>query len=77
MIIGGSIMILGVLVQVTSFKGHNATVQLIIGRTITGVGNGIVSLNALTVFALPNLNSWTRLLTCVLIEHIHNSNIPS
>lgn len=40
--LGGTIMIIGVCIQVTSMAGHNATAQLIIGRTITGVGNGIV-----------------------------------
>lgn len=38
---GGLIMILGVIIQITAFKGHHATAQFIIGRTITGVGNGI------------------------------------
>lgn len=41
MIIGALIMILGVIIQVTSMKGHKATAQFIIGRTVTGVGNGI------------------------------------
>jgi hypothetical protein len=36
-------MIVGVIIQITAFKGSKATVQLIIGRTITGVGNGMVS----------------------------------
>lgn len=40
-IAGGVIMILGVLIQVTAFDGHHATAQLIIGRTITGFGNGM------------------------------------
>lgn len=34
-------MIIGVTIQVTAIKGHRATAQFIIGRTITGVGNGI------------------------------------
>lgn len=40
---GGVIMIIGVVIQVTAVFGSNATAQLIIGRTITGVGNGMVS----------------------------------
>ncbi|KAF2033748.1 general substrate transporter [Setomelanomma holmii] len=40
-IIGASIMILGVIIQITAFKGHNATAQFIIGRVVTGIGNGI------------------------------------
>ena len=31
-------MIIGVIIQVTAIKGHHATAQFIIGRTITGVG---------------------------------------
>ncbi|KAF2200852.1 general substrate transporter [Delitschia confertaspora ATCC 74209] len=41
MMLGALIMIMGVIVQITSIKGHKATAQFIIGRTITGVGNGI------------------------------------
>lgn len=41
MILGGIIMILGTVIQVTSFPGHAPLAQFIIGRTITGVGNGI------------------------------------
>lgn len=48
--LGGSIMIIGVIIQVTAIKGHNAMAQFIIGRTITGIGNGIVS------FSLPILH---------------------
>ena len=43
MMLGGLIMILGVIIQVTPVTGYHATAQFIIGRTITGVGNGIVS----------------------------------
>lgn len=41
MILGAAIMILGVIIQVSCVKGHKQTVQFIIGRTVTGVGNGI------------------------------------
>jgi MFS family permease len=34
-------MIIGVIIQVTAIKGHRATAQFIIGRTITGIGSGI------------------------------------
>jgi len=40
-IIGGGVMILGAAIQVLAFKGHNATAQFIIGRVVTGVGNGM------------------------------------
>jgi len=43
MMLGGTIMILGVIIQVSAVSGHKAMAQFIIGRTITGVGNGIVS----------------------------------
>jgi MFS family permease len=39
--IGAFIMILGTIIQVTAFKGHHATAQFIIGRVVTGVGNGM------------------------------------
>lgn len=41
MMLGAFIMIIGVIIQITAIKGHAATAQFIIGRTITGVGNGI------------------------------------
>ncbi|KAF4629098.1 hypothetical protein G7Y89_g9050 [Cudoniella acicularis] len=41
MMLGGFIMIIGVIIQVTAVKGHRATAQFIIGRTVTGIGNGI------------------------------------
>ncbi|KAF2730365.1 general substrate transporter [Polyplosphaeria fusca] len=41
MILGAFIMIIGVVIQVSAIKGHAATAQFIIGRTVTGVGNGI------------------------------------
>lgn len=44
MMIGGLIMIIGVVIQVSAVKGHKAMAQFIIGRTITGVGNGIVKI---------------------------------
>ena len=41
MILGAFIMILGVVIQCSAIKGYQATAQFIIGRTMTGVGNGI------------------------------------
>lgn len=41
MIMGGAIMTLGVIIQVTSESGHSPLAQFIAGRVITGVGNGI------------------------------------
>jgi hypothetical protein len=42
MMLGGIIMIIGVCIQVTAVQGHKATAQFVVGRIITGVGNGIV-----------------------------------
>lgn len=39
--IGAATMIVGSVIQVTSMKGHNATAQFIIGRVVTGIGNGM------------------------------------
>ncbi|KAG4221870.1 hypothetical protein PC116_g29654 [Phytophthora cactorum] len=41
MILGGLIMIIGATIQVTSFPNHQPLAQFIIGRVVTGVGNGI------------------------------------
>jgi sugar porter (SP) family MFS transporter len=40
-IAGASVMIVGVIIQVTAFPGHVPLAQFIVGRTITGVGNGM------------------------------------
>ncbi|KAJ4369575.1 hypothetical protein N0V83_005337 [Neocucurbitaria cava] len=39
--IGAATMIAGTIIQCTPMKGHNATAQFIIGRIVTGVGNGM------------------------------------
>ena len=41
MMLGGATMILGVIIQVTAQPGPGALAQFIVGRVITGVGNGI------------------------------------
>lgn len=40
-IAGAVIMIVGVVIQVSAVKPYHHMAQFIIGRTITGVGNGI------------------------------------
>ncbi|BGP13476.1 sugar transporter-like protein [Rhodosporidiobolus nylandii] len=40
-ILGAVVMMIGVVIQVTAFKGHHAGVQFCIGRVITGIGNGM------------------------------------
>ncbi|CAJ2506504.1 Uu.00g006340.m01.CDS01 [Anthostomella pinea] len=39
--LGASVMIIGVTIQLASVPGHNNMAQFIIGRCITGIGNGI------------------------------------
>jgi MFS family permease len=41
MILGGTIMIIGAIIQVTCVQNGNQLAQFITGRVITGVGNGI------------------------------------
>ena len=41
MILGGLVMILGVIIQVTAMEQSTPLAQFIVGRVITGVGNGI------------------------------------
>ncbi|KAF2866507.1 general substrate transporter [Massariosphaeria phaeospora] len=65
MIIGASIMILGVIIQCTSMKGHNATAQFIIGRVVTGVGNGINTSTIPTYQAECSKTSNRGLLICI------------
>ena len=64
---GGIIMIIGVVIQVAAVKGHKATAQFVIGRIITGVGNGMVSTTAILLFK----SSLTK-----FPEHFHHSNLP-
>lgn len=40
-IIGASVMILGVIIQVTAFPGHVPLAQFMVGRIVTGIGNGM------------------------------------
>lgn len=41
MMLGALIMILGVIIQVSVIKGYGQTSQFIVGRVVTGIGNGI------------------------------------
>lgn len=65
MISGGLVMILGVIIQVTAIKGHRATAQFIIGRTITGVGNGINTSTIPTYQAECSRTANRGLLICI------------
>ncbi|OBT70243.1 hypothetical protein VE03_00226 [Pseudogymnoascus sp. 23342-1-I1] len=65
MMLGGFIMIFGVIIQVTAFQGHKATAQLIIGRTITGIGNGINTSTIPTYQAECSRTTNRGLLICI------------
>lgn len=62
---GGSIMILGVIVQVTAERNSTPLAQFIIGRTITGVGNGINTSTIPTYQAECSRTSNRGLLICI------------
>ena len=65
MITGGSIMILGVLIQVTAERNSMPLAQSIVGRTITGVGNGINTSTIPTYQAECSRTSNRGLLICI------------
>lgn len=65
MIMGGWIMILGVIIQVTSMAGSSPLAQFIIGRVITGVGNGINTSTIPTYQAECSKTSNRGLLICI------------
>jgi len=65
MMLGGSIMILGVIIQVTSERNATPLAQFIIGRTITGVGNGINTSTIPTYQAECSRTSNRGLLICI------------
>ncbi|OJJ43330.1 hypothetical protein ASPZODRAFT_154525 [Penicilliopsis zonata CBS 506.65] len=64
-IIGASIMIIGVIIQVTSMVGHVPLAQFIAGRVITGVGNGINTSTIPTYQAECSRTSNRGLLICI------------
>lgn len=58
-------MIFGVIIQISAVKGSNATAQFIIGRTITGIGNGI-NTSTIPTYQAECSNSANRgLLICI------------
>jgi sugar porter (SP) family MFS transporter len=62
---GAVIMILGVIIQVTAFHGHNATAQFIVGRVVTGVGNGMNTSTIPTYQAECSRTTNRGLLICI------------
>lgn len=65
MIIGGSVMILGVIIQVTAQANSNPLAQFIVGRTITGFGNGVNTSTIPTYQAECSRTSNRGLLICI------------
>lgn len=64
-IIGGWVMILGVIIQVTAFTGHLPFAQFMVGRTITGVGNGMNTSTIPTYQAECSKSANRGLLICI------------
>ncbi|ORY68465.1 general substrate transporter [Pseudomassariella vexata] len=65
MILGGIVMILGVIIQVSAVHNNNELAQFIIGRVITGVGNGINTSTIPTYQAECSKTSNRGLLICI------------
>ncbi|KAI5855056.1 general substrate transporter [Durotheca rogersii] len=65
MMLGSSIMIIGAIIQVTSFPRHAPLAQFIIGRVVTGVGNGINTSTIPTYQAECSKTSNRGLLICI------------
>lgn len=65
MMIGGTVMILGVVVQVTAQANSNPLAQFIVGRTITGFGNGVNTSTIPTYQAECSRTSNRGLLICI------------
>ncbi|KAJ5202099.1 uncharacterized protein N7498_006762 [Penicillium cinerascens] len=63
--LGAAVMIIGVLIQVTSFSGHVPLAQFCIGRVVTGVGNGMNTSTIPTYQAECSRSSNRGLLICI------------
>ncbi|KAK4702689.1 hypothetical protein P7C70_g3532, partial [Phenoliferia sp. Uapishka_3] len=62
---GAYVMLFGVLIQVTAFKDHKAAEQFVIGRIITGVGNGMNTATIPTWHAETAKSHNRGLLVCI------------
>lgn len=62
---GAAVMIIGVIIQVTAYPKHEPLAQFIIGRVITGVGNGINTSTIPTYQAECSRTSNRGLLICI------------
>lgn len=66
MIMTGSwVMLIGVLIQVTAFAGHHSGTQFIIGRIVTGLGNGANTATIPTWHAETSKSHNRGLLVCI------------
>ncbi|KAK2774539.1 hypothetical protein FQN52_002495 [Onygenales sp. PD_12] len=63
--IGVTIMIIGVIIQVAAVPGHKALAQFVIGRIITGIGNGVNTSTIPTYQAECSRTSNRGLLICI------------
>ncbi|KXX80422.1 Sugar transporter STL1 [Madurella mycetomatis] len=64
-ILGAAVMLLGVLIQVTAMPGASPLAQLIVGRVVMGVGNGINTSTIPTYQAECSKTSNRGLLICI------------
>ncbi|BCR91720.1 uncharacterized protein ACHE_70563A [Aspergillus chevalieri] len=64
-ILGATVMILGVIIQVTAYPGHVPLAQFIVGRVITGIGNGMNTSTIPTYQAECSRTSNRGLLICI------------
>lgn len=64
-ILGAAIMILGVIIQVTAQSGATPLAQFIVGRVVTGVGNGINTATIPTYQAECSKTTNRGLLICI------------
>ena len=74
MMMGSFIMIIGVIIQVTSERNSTPLAQFIVGRTITGVGNGINTSTIPTYQAECSRTSNRGLLICIEGSIFRTSN---
>jgi MFS family permease len=58
-------MIVGVVIQIAAVKGSGATAQFIVGRVVTGVGNGINTATIPTYQAECSHSANRGLLICI------------
>jgi MFS family permease len=63
--LGATVMVIGVIIQVTAFKGHVPLAQFCVGRVVTGVGNGMNTSTIPTYQAECSRSTNRGLLICI------------